>query len=92
MFPYYLTVISGGAYSFIVESLSGSETGVLVALGLLLLVVGTILRRKLPSVEEQTVANPAVARMDRAHAYMGPVAQSVSSAPSQRHISAVSTG
>ena len=90
MFPFHLIPVSTTAYSFFVENANGSPNGVLFMLGLLLFLIGSALRRRLPSVEDTLATGLSVPRADSLppQTYIGTVADVGSAATSQRHANA----
>jgi hypothetical protein len=91
MFAYHLISVGTVAYSFFVERVNSSPNGVLFVLGSLLFVVGSVLRRRLPSLEEKPVSSSLALQADKlpSQTYIGTVAEAVSGARAQRHASAV---
>jgi len=91
MLPYYLTLVSTSV--LIANTVNGFQTGILVTLGSLLFVFGTVLRRKLPAPDETTSSHASTRPVDRVppNTYVGTVAGVVvNTAASQRHANAVS--
>ncbi len=91
MLLYYVPLVNISAYSLNDIAGNSSQTGILVTVGLLLFVFGTMLRRGLPLPEDTTSSHPNDPSLDPKPltTYMGskPVAASV--AASARHASAV---
>lgn len=58
MFSFCISLLSMGTYEVVDFIRNSSPTGILVALGSLLFVLGTFLRRHLPAAEETATSHP----------------------------------
>jgi hypothetical protein len=91
MLSYYLSFVSASVYALADFIESSSQTGILVTLGSLLFVLGTVLRRNLPAAEETTSPHPAALWADAMplKAYVGTVDGVANATASRKHGSAV---
>lgn len=91
MLSYYLPFVCTSAYSLSDVIGNSSPTGILIALGSLLFVVGTVLRRNLPVPDETASSHSCTPWVDPMplKTYMGTVAGVANTAASRRHANAV---
>jgi hypothetical protein len=90
MLSYYLPFVSMSAYAFADVIGNSSPSVILVSLGSLLFVLGTVLRRSLPAPDGTTSLYPCTARVDSMplHRSIGTVDGVPNPAASQIHASA----
>jgi hypothetical protein len=87
MLPFYVSFVSTSAYALADVIENSSQTGILVTLGSLLFVLGTVLRRNLPAPDATTSSYPSTLRVDPMPLF-GTVNGVVNTAGSQRHANA----
>jgi len=86
-----LPLVSTSAYALADLIRNNSQTGILVTLGSLLFVLGTVLRRNLPAPDQTTSSHPCTLWVDPMPlgTYIGAVDGVANTAASRRHASAV---
>jgi len=91
MLSYYQLFVSTSANALAHVLGGSSQTGILVTLGLLLLVLGTVLRRSLPAADETTSSRSSTpwAEPIPLNTYIGTVDSVANTAASRRHANAV---
>jgi hypothetical protein len=91
MLSFYVSFVSTSAYALADVIGNSSQTGILVTVGSLLFVLGTVLRRNLPAPDETTSPHPSTLRVDPMplNAYIGTIDGAVNTAASRRHANAV---
>jgi hypothetical protein len=91
MLSFYVSLVSTGASALANVIGNSSQTGILVTLGSLLFVLGTVLRRNLPALDETTSSYPSALRVDPIplKLYVGIVDNAVNTGASRTHANAV---
>jgi hypothetical protein len=91
MLSYYPTFVSASAYALTAVIGNDLQTGILITLGSLLFVFGTVLRRKLPIPYETTSSHPHTLWVDAVppNTYVRTVASVANTATSRKHANAV---
>lgn len=91
MFLYFVPLMNTSAYSLNDNIGNSSQIGILVTLGLLLFIVGTLLRRSLPLAEDATTPqaiNPDF-KQQQLSTYVGSKPVAATAAATARHANAV---